>query len=102
MLMPSYAVRLYRAAPEPLYLSYGREDLAAPQYDLALLGPQVMGQVATEVVADPEQASRSATASPAIVSPPVFWASLGLAVVVLLGVITGLVRRETEPGRAAL
>jgi hypothetical protein len=94
LLLPSYAVRLFRRADQPLQLLYGREDLGAPRYDLALLAPQVMGQVASDVAPAVERAARAASASAAVVSPPVFWASLGVAVIVLLGVIVRLVRRD--------
>jgi hypothetical protein len=101
LLLPSYAVRLFRRADSPLRLLYGRDDLATPRYDLALLAPQVMGQVASDVVPGVEEASEEARTMAAIVSPPVFWASLGLAVVVLLGVIVRLVRRDDDVSSAA-
>jgi Protein of unknown function (DUF3999) len=94
LLLPSYAVRLFRRADQPLRLMYGREDLGMPRYDLALLAPQVMGQVASEVSPGTEHASEAAGSVAAIVSPPVFWASLSLAVLVLLGIIVRLVRRD--------
>jgi hypothetical protein len=90
LLLPSYAVRLFRRADQPLRLVYGRDDLSVPQYDLALLASHVMGQVAADVPPGAEQARPTAIPA-AIVSPPVFWASLGLAVVALLGVIVRLV-----------
>jgi hypothetical protein len=96
LLLPSYAVRLFRRADDPLRLVYGRGDVSAPQYDLALLAPQVLGQVATEVIPSTERRSQATTAAAALVSPPVFWASLALAVMVLLGVIVRLLR---EPRR---
>jgi hypothetical protein len=95
LLMPSYAVRLFRRADQPLRLVYGRDDLGAPRYDLALLAPQVMGQVASDAPPAAEQVSQAA-APARIVSPPVFWVSLGLAVLVLLGLIVRLVRRDGE------
>jgi hypothetical protein len=73
---------------------YGRDDLSAPRYDLSLLAPRVMGSRAEEIYAAPEEAARASGAAPAIVPPRAFWASLGLAVVVLLGLIVRLVRRE--------
>ena len=94
LLLPSYALRFYRPADRPLRLVYGREDLGAPTYDLALLAPRVMGSVAQEVYPEREEPAGGAAAVATIVSPPVFWASLGLAVVVLLGLIVRLVRRE--------
>ncbi len=94
LLLRSYAIRFYRPAGQPLRLVYGRDDLSAPRYDLALLAPRVMGSRAEEVHAAPEQPAAASSAAPAIVPPRVFWASLGLAVVVLLGLIARLVRRE--------
>ena len=96
LLLPSYAVRLFRPADRPLRLVYGRDDLGVPRYDLALLTSQVMGRVAVDVSPAAEQGSQAQTPGAALVSPPVFWASLGLAVIVLVGVIVRLVRREDE------
>lgn len=94
LLLPSYAIRLYRPAGQPLRLVYGRDDLSAPRYDLALLAPRVMGSRAEEIYAAAEEPARASSATAAIVPPRVFWASLALAVVVLLGLIVRLVRRE--------
>ena len=100
LLLPNYAVRFLRTDSGPLRLAYGRSDLSAPQYDLQLLAPQLLGQPATEVRADSERGPDGkpvADAGPPrpLVSPAVFWAVLGVAVVVLLGVVARLVRRET-------
>jgi hypothetical protein len=96
LLVPSYAVRFFRSDPAPLLLAYGRRDLAAPTYDLSLLAPQLLGQRATQVEAAPERAPAAAdTDAPQFISPVVFWGVLGLAVVVLLGLVIRLVRRET-------
>lgn len=94
LLLRSYAIRLYRPAGQPLRLVYGRDDLSPPRYDLALLAPRVMGSRAEEVHAAPEEPARASSATPALVPPGVFWASLGLAVAVLLGLIVRLVRHE--------
>lgn len=101
LLLPSYAIRLYRPADRPLRLLYGREDLGAPQYDLALLAPRVFGSVAHEIHPEREQPARAPAATAAIVSPPVFWASLAVAVAVLLGLIVRLVKREGGPAGGA-
>jgi hypothetical protein len=101
LLLPSYALRLFRRADQPLRLVYGREDLGMPRYDLALLAPQVLGQVATEVYPGREERGTVGVSSATIVSPPVFWASLGLAVAVLLGLIVRLIRREDASGSPA-
>jgi hypothetical protein len=101
LLVPSYAARFFRSDAAPLVLVYGRPDLSPPRYDLALLSPYVLGQRAQTIEAGPERGGNGealepgAAASPSLVSPTVFWAVLGLAVVVLLGVVVRLVRRET-------
>jgi hypothetical protein len=94
LLLPSYAIRLYQPAQQPLRLVYGRRDLGAPRYDLALLSPRVFGSSANEVYAGREESSGERADSPTIISPPVFYVSLGLAVVVLLVLIVRLVRRD--------
>jgi hypothetical protein len=99
MLLPNYAVRFLRDDSSPLRLAYGRSDLSAPQYDLQLLAPRMLGQPATEVRAESERGPdgkpvAEAVPSPPLVSPAVFWAVLGVAVVVLLGVVARLVRKQ--------
>jgi hypothetical protein len=96
LLMPSHAVRLFRRPDLPLHLVYGRDDLAPPQYDLALLAPQVLGPVAEEVYAGPEQAADRGRLAATFVSPPVFWGSLALSVIVLLVIVARLMRRDVE------
>lgn len=101
ILIPSYAVRFFRSDAAPLLLAYGRADLPAPRYDLALLSPYVLGQRAQTVEAAPEEGpAGSAAAGPGasgetLVSPAIFWGVLGLSVVVLLGLVVRMVRRET-------
>lgn len=91
LLLPSYRLRFYRPPSGPLRLVYGREDLALPQYDLALLAPQVMGAEARETIAAPPQPPARSGAT--FIAPPVFWALLGVAVLVLLAMIGRLVMR---------
>jgi hypothetical protein len=93
LLIPSYAVRFYRTDAAPLQLAYGRRDLEAPRYDLALLSPYVLGQRAQTVSAGPE-AGAGTTPAPVLVSPTMFWGVLGVAVVVLLGLVVRMVRRD--------
>ena len=84
-----------------LRLVYGRADLSAPQYDLALLAPQVLGASAADLAAGPEQGARRTTEEPPCSSgPAVFWAAMGLATVVLLGIIVRLVRTERPEASA--
>ena len=93
LLLPSYAVRLYQPDNQALRLLYGSREVSPPQYDLALLAPQVMGAPARELHAGPEQPGGGAQATATFVPPPVFWGSLAAAVVVLLGVIVRLIRK---------
>jgi hypothetical protein len=94
LLLPSWRLRLFRPA-EPLRLIYGKNDIAAPEYDLALLAPAVMGSEARDLSADTE--TSTAPPPPAVLSPRVFWIGLGIAVVVLLGLIVRLISSATEP-----
>jgi hypothetical protein len=95
-LMPSYAVRLFRRPDLPLRLLYGKNNVAAPQYDLQLLSAHVLGRTADEVNAGPEREIGSGDNSSGFdaVSPTVFWSVLGLTVVVLLALVARLIKRE--------
>jgi hypothetical protein len=97
LLLPSYRLRFYRPAGTVLRLVYGREDLAPPQYDLALLAPQVMGADARETTAAApnEQIRPGAT----FISPRLFWIGLGAAVLVLLGLVARLIMRHDQAER---
>jgi hypothetical protein len=99
ILLPSYAIRLFRPADAPLRLVYGRDDIQPPRYDLQLLAPQLMGRIAEEVASGPEEAfgSNAGAGDTPTVPPAVFWAALALAVVVLLTLVVRLIRRD-EPG----
>jgi hypothetical protein len=90
LLLPAYRVRFFHPGGG-LKLLYGRDDIARPRYDLALLAPQVMGAEALELelAAEDPFAGRSA---PSLVSPRVFWIGLIVAVVALAGLIVKLVR----------
>jgi hypothetical protein len=93
LLLPSYRLRLFRERDAVLRLAYGRVDLSPPQYDLALLAPQLTGAAATEVSPGPEETS--ALAAPVtLMSPQVFWSVLIVAVLVLLTLVVRLVRKS--------
>lgn len=95
VLMPSYAVRLFRRPSLAMRLVYGNDRIGAPQYDLQLLAPQLLGRTAEEVTAGPERAlSPSGDPTMELVSPTVFWSALGVTVVVLLGLVVRLMNRE--------
>jgi hypothetical protein len=99
LMLPSYRARFYQPAGAALRLVYGREDLTAPRYDLALLAPQVMGAAATEIAAAPATEVERASGA-TFVSPRLFWIVLGVAVVVLLGLIARLVAAGEGTGHA--
>lgn len=93
LLLPSYRLRLFRDRDAALRLAYGRDDLGPPQYDLALIAPQLTGAAATEVMPGPERIA--APESPLmLMSPQIFWAVLGLAVLVLVALVVRLVRKS--------
>jgi hypothetical protein len=97
VLMPAYAVRLYRRADIPLRMLYGKDNLGSPQYDLQLLAPQVLGRPATDVAAGPEQQLGAVGTSSSFdaVPPAVFWSVLGVTVLVLLTLIVRLMKNQT-------
>jgi hypothetical protein len=97
-LLPAYRLRLIRAADAPLRIAYGRSDLSRPQYDLALLSPQLLGSPATDVTLDAEQSSAAPSSTAALVSPRIFWVAMTIAVIVLIGLIARLLRNEIGGG----
>ena len=96
LLVPQYAVRLFRRDNQPLRLLYGRDDLNSPRYDLQLLSQQVMGRAAEDVTPGPEQPLDGTGTAPGfeLVPPGVFWTALSLTVIVLLGFVVRLMRKE--------
>ena len=95
LLLPSYRIRLFRESNTPLRVAYGRADLSRPQYDLALLAPQLLGAPAADVALDVERSAPGAATTAALVSPVVFWVTLTIAVAVLIALIVRLLRRPT-------
>jgi hypothetical protein len=100
LLLPAYRLRFFRERGASLSLAYGRADLDAPRYDLALLAPQLLGAAATEVAPATEQRTGAATSAGELVSPRLFWGVLAIAVLVLLGMIVRLARRAEPVQRA--
>jgi hypothetical protein len=95
LLLPSYRLRLFRDSNVALRVAYGRTDLPRPQYDLALLAPQVLGTPAADVTLEPERGVEPASTTAAMLSPRLFWAALAAAVIVLLGLIARLLQKES-------
>ena len=94
LLLPAYRLRLFRERDAALRLAYGRDDLSPPQYDLALLAPQLIGvAAATEVVPGGEPAS-APSATTMLMSPQLFWGVLIVAVLVLVTLVVRLVRKS--------
>ena len=64
-----------------------------PQYDLALIAPQLTGAAALEVMPAPEETT--APESPSmLMSPQIFWGVLSVAVLVLIALVVRLVRKS--------
>ena len=97
LLLPSFRLRFYRPAGEALRLAYGRDDLAPPRYDLALLASQVLGVAAVDSPPASPEIPRPESGAPTWTSPVWFWVVLVAAVVVLLGFVVKLVGRS-DPG----
>lgn len=92
LLLPKYRLRFYHPATGSVRLAYGRDDLQAPQYDLALLAQQVMGAPAREATAAPDASAEEERDNQRLIAPLTFWILLGGAVLVLVGIIAKLVR----------
>ena len=72
---------------------YGRKDLGAPRYDLALLAPRLAGTISDEVPLGAERAIAAAT--PAVSAQgKIFWGALIGAVLVLLLLIARMMGKE--------
>ncbi len=97
LLLPSYRLRFFRAVEGDLTLYYGQSHLAAPRYDLALLGPHLIGAAAEEVALAPENAIDSRDVVTQSKQRVLFWIILGLAVLVLFGLIARLMRKAADP-----
>lgn len=89
LLLPAYRLRFFRDDHTPLTLLYGRPDIAAPRYDLALLAPRLLGAPAQDVTASAERETSNVTG---ITPTIVFWCALALAVLALVVLIARLLR----------
>jgi len=94
LLLPSYRFRFYRPAASSLMLVYGRSDLLAPRYDLALVSHDLLSADATSVMPLDERSTPSARRT--FVSPVQFWIFLSIAVAILLVLIVRLTRRRSN------
>ena len=96
LLVPQYALRLFRRDNQPLRMLYGRDDLNSPRYDLQLLSGQVLGRTAADVSTGPEQPLSGGLGASGfdLVPAPVFWSVLTVTVIVLLGLVVRLMKKE--------
>jgi uncharacterized protein DUF3999 len=92
LLLPSYRLRFVRPA-SAARLVYGSNVVEAPRYDLALLAPTVLAAPAAEVTMAAEGETKTDATPVPLVSPLMFWAILGAAVCVLLGVLVVVLRK---------
>jgi hypothetical protein len=99
LLLPSYRIRFFREPGAALTLLYGRGDLGAPRYDLQLIAPRLLDAPADEVRPAPEGGG---TGAPSDRPQIVFWAVLGVAVLVLLVLIARLVSGAASAPSAPL
>lgn len=97
LLLPSYRLRFYRPAGSALRLVYGRTDLLAPRYDLALVSEELLNAQAEEVTPLPERSADAARRP--LLSPLRFWSFLVIAVAILIGLIIRLVNRPAAQKR---
>ena len=92
-VLPAYRLRFHHTG-RPLQLLYGRDDLTAPQYDLALVEQQIMSADARQITATlREDVDAAAAIEP--VPQSYLWAGLGVAVLILLALIARLVTRAS-------
>jgi hypothetical protein len=94
LLLPSYRLRFYRPARSSLSLVYGRPDLLAPRYDLALVSHDLLTAGATEVTALGERQTKPPRGS--LVSPLQFWVFLSITTAALLALIVRLTSRRAD------
>jgi hypothetical protein len=95
LLLPTHRLRFFQGDDAGLKLYYGRSDLGAPRYDLAILAPRLVGAPAVEVQLSPE--AGAAAAEPRPMSMKLFWGILIAAVLALLFLIARLLKKGTSP-----
>jgi hypothetical protein len=88
LLLPAHRLRFFRSKEADLKLYYGRNDMGAPRYDLAILAPRLIGAAAEEVKLGPEVELVPGRTQP--LSLRFFWGILIAAVLILLILISRL------------
>jgi hypothetical protein len=92
LLLPAWRLRFFHPG-DPLRLGYGAE-LAAPQYDLALLADRLRSVPVKELSLGPAASTGSASAA---TQTRLFWGILVAAVVALLFMLGRLLKHPTDP-----
>ena len=86
--LPSIALRFYNSG-SALTLLYGNSRATAPQYDLALLAPRVLGEAARDLqLAEPAPAAPVEGSS---LDVKIFWIALAVVTLLLLAVLARLI-----------
>jgi len=98
--LDGFRLRFFPGGASALSLLYGQPALSAPSYDLSLLAPRLAGANADEVSLGPE-AARAPAAPTARAGMTAFWIVLVAAVLVLLGLMAVMLRKEEKPQRSA-
>ena len=91
LLLPAQRLRFFRGSDDGLKLYYGRNDMDAPRYDLAILAPRLVGAAAEEAQLGPESGAASVKAQ--TLSLKLFWGILIAAVLILLLLIARLLKK---------
>lgn len=92
LLLPAVRLRFFGGGTTGLKLYYGHDDLEAPNYDLAILGPHLVGAKAEEARLGPEMTRAPSGTGQA--TTRLFWVVLIAAVAVLLLLIARLVGKS--------
>jgi len=90
----TWRLRFVRESADELWLVYGRADIEAPRYDLALLDESLRLAPAVEVVADAETPQPRPDAERR--SRLLFWIVLVASIVALLAVVARLLRPGSQ------
>jgi len=93
--LPLYRLRFYYPAGGALTLLYGQDHLSAPQYDLAMLAPSLVGVTSKELTLSN---SVSTSTSNSQIETRLFWAALIIAVLAILAILARLLRKSGESG----
>jgi hypothetical protein len=89
LLLPSIGLRFHHPG-KPLSLVYGSSQLAAPQYDLALLAPRLFAQQAQDLMLAPIASTKDEEEGGG--ARKFFWIAIGVVAVALLALLARLLK----------